>query len=150
MLYDSTTQSTVSLCLHKSLCDVWQQYRVDCVVGNVYKQVMPEICCHSNCITCIYVVIPVLSPCFLYHHSPLSSLSAHFSPGFPTIILHQCTKFGDNRTQRLKINMGINNIYRFLLPEDVCCLKIVVSVLMKTCHSTSVYIPHLVVRGPSI
>ena len=39
--------------------------RVGCVAYNVHKQVMPESC---HYLTALHAhVIPVLSPCFLYH-----------------------------------------------------------------------------------
>ena len=54
----------------------------------------------------------------------------------PCVIVHHCTKFGRKRTQHRSV-IGINNNYKFLLPDAVCfCLQIVISVMMKTCHST--------------
>ena len=38
----------------------------------------------------------------------------------PCVIIHQCTKFGDKRTQHREVT-SINNNYKFLLPEAVCC-----------------------------
>ena len=43
-----------------------------------------------------------------------------FSVFMKTVILHQCTEFGCKRTQIREV-IGINNNYRFLLPEAVCC-----------------------------
>ena len=52
-------------------------------------------------------------------------------------IVHQYTKYGGKQTQHREV-IGINNNYKYLLPEAVVVVyKLVNSVLMKTCHSTS-------------
>ena len=39
------------------------------------------------------------------------------------VIVHQCTWFGGNQTHHREV-IGINNNYKFLLPEAVCfCLQ---------------------------
>ena len=36
------------------------------------------------------------------------------------VIVHQCTKYGGKQTQHREV-IGINNNYKFLLAEAVCC-----------------------------
>ena len=54
---------------------------------------------------------------FLWTYEDSGHISVKLSPPFT---LHQCTKFHCERTHHKQV-IGTDTVYKFLLPEAVCC-----------------------------
>ena len=64
-------------------------------------------------------------------------------------IVHQCTKFGCKRTQHRQVT-HINNDYKFLLPEAVCCCLQTCNVYIKKLAMCYIHIPSFIILGSCI
>ena len=127
------------------------------MVYNVHEQVMPESCHYLTALHAL--VIPVLSPCFLYH--PYIS---HFLirrifyllvsflfllHNCVQVLVQKCIRFCGKRTWNRQV-IDINNIYKFLLPEAVCCCLQTCNFCFDETLSQYISVPSFVTKGYSI
>ena len=87
---------------------------------------MPESCrhltashAHSHPCLVVFYTIPIFH-IFLIRYLLVYFFFLHTCAQVPTIIVHNCAKIGGKSTQVI----GINDIYKFLLPEAIYKLVI--------------------------